>query len=95
MSRCETDGAVAARLVSEWKAWHGDAMSDAPHNLSPEPAPKKAPAKERLGGGGPLALLTIVGTVIGGLLGQPSIGFLAGLGLGVIIAIWLWAKGPR
>ncbi len=70
-------------------------MSDAPNHLLPEPAPRKAPAKERLGGGAPLALLTIAGTVLGGLLGQASIGFLAGLGLGVAIAIWLWVKGPR
>jgi hypothetical protein len=70
-------------------------MSDAPHDLLPDPAPQKASAKERLGGGAPLALLTIAGTVLGGLLGQASIGFLAGLGLGVVIAIWLWVKGPR
>jgi hypothetical protein len=66
-------------------------MSDAPHDLLPEPAPKK----ERLGGGAPLALLTIAGTILGGLLGQASIGFLAGLGLGIVIAILLWVKGPR
>lgn len=49
----------------------------------------------RLGGGGPLAMLILAGTVIGGLFHQPSIGFLIGLGLGVIVALLIWRMGPR
>lgn len=42
-------------------------------------------------GGVFMALGTLGGTVIGGLLGQPSIGFLAGLGGGLALhgALWL------
>lgn len=49
----------------------------------------------RFGGGGPLAILTLGGTIVGGLMGQPSIGFLAGLGLGAAIAIIIWRMGAR
>jgi hypothetical protein len=42
-------------------------------------------------GGFLLAVGIIAGVMIGGLLGQPSIGFLAGLGAGIalVVAIWL------
>lgn len=43
-------------------------------------------------GGFFIAALTIVGTVTGGLMGQPSIGLLAGLGLGTVISILIWWK---
>jgi hypothetical protein len=72
--------------------WHpaagrgkGEAMTD------PTP-PDRRP---RFGGGAPIALLTIAGTIIGGLLGQPSIGLLTGLGIGVLVAIAIWWTGPR
>lgn len=45
-----------------------------------------------MGGGGPLALLTIAGTVVGGLLGQPSIGLLVGLALGMLVALYIWLR---
>ena len=51
--------------------------------------------QSRLAGGGPLALLVLAGTIVGGLMGQPSIGFLAGLGLGALLAIVIWRRGPR
>lgn len=51
--------------------------------------------RPRLGGGAPIALLTMGGTIIGGFMGQPVIGLLAGFGLGVAIAIWVWRIGPR
>lgn len=53
-----------------------------------EPRPKK-PA---MAGGFFIAILTIGGAVAGGALGQPSIGLLAGFGLGVAIALSLWWK---
>lgn len=49
--------------------------------------------KNPMGGGAPIALLTIAGTIIGGFLGQPSIGLLIGLGIGVIIALLIWWQG--
>lgn len=54
-----------------------------------------ATQRPRLGGGGPLALLILLGTVIGGLFHQASIGFLIGLGLGILVAILIWRGGPR
>lgn len=46
-------------------------------------------------GGFLLALTLVAGTVIGLLLGQPSIGFLVGLGIGSVIALLLWLKGQH
>lgn len=48
-----------------------------------------------MGGGAPLAALILLGTLVGLVFGQPSIGILAGLALGVIVAIAIWLKAPR
>ncbi|MCC4252798.1 MAG: hypothetical protein VX205_07200 [Pseudomonadota bacterium] len=42
------------------------------------------------GSGAIIALLILIGTVGGGLLGQPSIGLLVGLALGIIIALLIY-----
>lgn len=42
-------------------------------------------------GGSLIAVGTIVGTISGGLLGQPSAGLLVGFGLGVLSALIVWA----
>ncbi|SEJ32455.1 hypothetical protein SAMN05428950_1011845 [Sphingomonas sp. OV641] len=44
-------------------------------------------------GGFLLAVSLMVGTIMGLLLGQPSVGFLAGLAIGSIAAVSLWLKG--
>lgn len=46
-----------------------------------------------MGGGAPLAGLILLGTIVGIATGQPSIGILAGLALGVIVAVAIWLKG--
>lgn len=46
--------------------------------------------KNPIGAGAPIAFLIIVGVIVGGLLGQPSIGLLVGVGLGVLVAAALW-----
>lgn len=46
-------------------------------------------------GGFLLALFLILGTVAGLMLGQPSIGFLVGLGIGSVTALLLWLKGQH
>ena len=48
--------------------------------------------KEPIGAGAILALTILGGTIVGGLLGQPSIGLLAGTALGIIIAVLLWIR---
>ena len=48
-----------------------------------------------MGGGAPLALLLLAGVIIGGFMGQPTIGLLVGLGLGIVAAVLIWRLGPR
>lgn len=50
-------------------------------------APK---SKSPMAGGFPIALGAIGGTVAGLVAHQPTIGFLAGLALGVIVALLIW-----
>lgn len=52
--------------------------------------PASRPAKTANAGGFLLAAAVLVGTVIGVVLGEPSIGFLVGLAIGVVSALLLW-----
>ncbi len=61
-------------VASRRGTWHGAAMS-----RSSKPAP--------IAGGALLALALIVGTVIGLRQGQPSLGFVIGLGAGIILLL--------
>jgi hypothetical protein len=47
------------------------------------------------GAGAIIALLILAGTIIGGFMGQPSIGLLTGTGTGVLIAVLLWLRDRR
>lgn len=47
---------------------------------------------EPTGAGAIIAFLILAGTIGGGMLGQPSIGLLAGAGAGVAIAVLLWLR---
>ncbi|BAK67969.1 hypothetical protein SLG_32940 [Sphingobium sp. SYK-6] len=85
MSRRETEGPAIGRLASRPGTWQGACMSGP---SSPDP-------RQRMGGGAPIALLSLLGTILGGFLGQPVIGLLAGFGIGVLIAILVWRMGPR
>lgn len=55
------------------------------------------PVKSKAGsaGGCFIAALVPAGAVIGGLLGEPSIGLLIGLGLGIAIAVAIWLRGRK
>jgi uncharacterized membrane protein (UPF0136 family) len=46
-------------------------------------------------GGFIIAVGILAGTIIGGLKGQPSIGLLAGLGIGVVAALAVWLRDRR
>lgn len=48
--------------------------------------------KTSRGGGALLALSILAGAIVGIALGQPSIGVLAGIGLGTAIAIMIWLR---
>lgn len=48
--------------------------------------------KEPTGAGAIIALLILAGTIGGGLMGQPSIGLLAGTAAGILIALLLWLR---
>jgi hypothetical protein len=48
--------------------------------------------KNPTGAGAIIALLIMVGTIGGGLMGQPSAGLLAGTAAGILIALLLWLR---
>jgi hypothetical protein len=48
--------------------------------------------KNPTGAGAIIALLILVGAIVGGLKGQPSAGLLIGAGLGILIALLLWLR---
>lgn len=77
------------RLIA-WHDWKPEAGRGKGGGMSDPVHPQN---KNPMGGGAPIALLTIAGTFIGGFLGQPSIGLLVGLGIGVIIALLIWWQG--
>ncbi|WP_197707412.1 MULTISPECIES: hypothetical protein [Sphingobium] len=48
--------------------------------------------KNPTGAGAIIALTILGGTIVGGVLGQPSIGLLSGTALGIVIALLLWLR---
>jgi hypothetical protein len=69
-------------LASLGGTWQSRGMTQ------PAPNPPRA-------GGFAIALLAILGVVIGNHYGQATIGLLAGVGTGVAIALGLWLKDRR
>lgn len=53
------------------------------------------PARAPTGGGFLFVVALVIGVVSGTLLGQPTIGFLAGGGIGAAILIGLWLRDRR
>ncbi len=58
-----------------------------------DPLTPRAGKKEPLAGGAPLALAIIAGVIVGGLAGQPTVGFLVGTAIGIAIALAIWWSG--
>lgn len=48
--------------------------------------------KNPTGAGAIIAFAILGGTIIGGIMGQPSIGLLAGTALGIAVALLLWLR---
>lgn len=61
----------------------------------PTPPEDRNPPSRSMAGGAPLALLIMAGAVIGGMVGQPSIGLLVGTVIGTIVAVLIWRAGTR
>lgn len=53
----------------------------------------RKPQQSPSGAGAIIALLSITGVIAGGLMGQPTIGLLAGLGLGFAVGLLMWLRG--
>ena len=51
-----------------------------------------SPPRTPMAGGALLAASILAGVVGGSLAGQPSIGFLAGLGVGLLLAVLVWLR---
>lgn len=51
--------------------------------------------KNPTGAGALIALLILAGTIIGGMMGQPSAGLLIGASTGALIALLLWLYERR
>jgi hypothetical protein len=81
------------RSMAHWRAAakHGKAaaMTSDPH------PPHGARPANPVGIGAPIAFLILGGVIVGGLLGQPSIGFLVGVGLGLLLALVTWRMAKR
>ncbi len=59
-------------------------------------APMTAPTNPvARAGGSILAAAIIAGVIAGTILGQPSIGFLAGTGVGLLVVLLLWWRDRR
>lgn len=58
---------------------------------------KNKPSSPPVAGGAAIALCTVAGVLAGSIMGQPSMGFVGGIGTGVTIAIaiWLWDRSRR
>lgn len=74
---------AALALENRMPNCHGAAMTPPPANRAPK------------AGGVLLALAIIVGVLGGGLLGEPSIGFLVGFAVGVLLVALVWLIDRR
>lgn len=54
-----------------------------------------APGRASRAGGFLLAVSILAGAVIGAMLGQPSIGFLLGTGVGLLLVTWVWLSDRK
>lgn len=83
-----------------WCSWHwhiarSHGKGRVMRNDNPRPPARPSEAPPARAGGIFMALGTLGGTIIGGLLGQPSMGFLAGLGGGFALHGLLWYLDSR
>lgn len=53
------------------------------------------PSRAPMAGGFLIAAGLMLGAILGAIAGQPSIGFLAGGGVGVVLAVAIWLRDRR
>lgn len=75
-----------ASLAPPRSACHSRAMA------SPEPT---SPRRPGMAGGCLLAVSLIAGVIVGAIYREPSIGFLVGLGVGILLIVLVWLLERR
>jgi hypothetical protein len=75
---------IAATIMIGTAGWRRGFRRGRAARMADRPGPQA--------GGFILAVAVMAGTIIGGLMGQPSIGLLAGLGIGAIAALAIWLR---
>ena len=61
----------------------------------PEPSRRSSSPSRGMAGGSLIALGILAGVIVGTLYGQPSIGFLTGLGVGLLLCLLVWLLSRR
>jgi hypothetical protein len=79
--RCGKSTEAATPLVPRACAWHGDRAKK---------CIKAESMMAQRGGGFLITIALLVGAVVGTIYGEPSIGLVAGLGVGVFGAVLVW-----
>jgi len=80
----ETSGRAGSHETpATYARWRGASRRGMRRGMAPSPRSPSA-------GGFPIALGALGGTALGLYTGQPSIGFLAGLAAGVVLALLIW-----
>lgn len=65
------------KVARALQPWQGDAMAN-------------TPSRTPLAGGFLLAISLVIGPVVGAIIGEPSMGFVGGLAVGLVLAIGIW-----
>ena len=61
----------------------------------PHPTPRSPSPSRTVAGGSLVALSILAGVIVGTIYGQPSVGFLTGLGVGILLYLVVWLLSRR
>lgn len=86
MAHPSPNGTPASRNGAKWESrWSNEPSHGKCRRMTTD---KKNPT----GAGAIIAFCILGGTIIGGMMGQPSVGLLSGTALGALIALLLWLR---